>query len=1247
AGEGIPQEDPPGIIGIIRPDPVEAIDVLETLPDGATCLRFFALPGSKKGWMAFVLTPDAILVKGVDPTRPIDIPGDGLLVVIYEDPSIFPGPIKGPLALNASHLVRSIRFRKPFRRTVFSLGNGYSLPDIFKTRSLPSTATDHKILETLPGVNGLLLNTPLYLAGSVPTRPGQTPTHFMAMELDQGRTFPMSRLSGRLSNVSLAVLPKTSTKDAYNLGHMFSLFGVPTVLLPRRPQSASAFLVPFFKAYASISAEEAFQTALSAIPSAMPPKGAGEAAGEEWVLMGYWGMTPEEAGTFARKHFTRYVRSGVEAFKRDHPGRALTLFENALQVTSETQSLSRFLPDLYKYARESAYASGETQKAIQYAKALVGIIEKKQPDSEAHAEALLKLGLVLARAEQYEQAIPPLEEAEEILANLELEPEQISALADLGVILENATEYDRALVKLESAASLSKSLNKKELLAKQSMRIGRIYDLRLSQYARAKNSYQEAYSIYQELDQKKQMAQSLLDMGRCYRLMGNFKEARDHYDKAMALVQADGGDLRLEAKILMERANNGWYQARYQEAFELQKKVFDLAKENGWPLEKVMALNTSGLTWWTLGNHKRALSQLEEALSVARTLRARQDEVATTLNNMGLVYREMGQFSKALDALDKALTIDRKIKSRWAIAYDLRNKALTYSRMGKPEAAIPLFEEALATATNIGNRINEAKVLLGYGDALAALGKDQQAEKAYNRALKLSRAMALRETLWRALYGLGRLSLKRGNKQQARDLLYQSVQVIESMRAEIKLDQLKDGFIANKMAVYETLVSLLLELGKPTEAFDVSERSRARNLIDLLGNQRLTLHGAINQELYDRQKTLRARIREQEELLAQATQEAERSVYSRALERLHGEYKDLMLEIQVKNPELATLVSVNPLRLPGIQALLDPGVVLMAFYVIPDEILCWLITAESVELLRTPFGRETLGKLILDYRRMIQNLEPLEIQSKELHSLLLSKAVSKLGQARVLGIIPHGTLHYLSFATLFDGQNYLADRHSLFYLPSASVFRYTLKRRKAEKNDRVLAIANPDLRNPALDLPFAEREVDTIAWNFPHITLLTGEKATESWVIRHIDEFGIIHLASHGEFDPINPLFSSVKLTRDARADGNLEASEVFGLRINADLVVLSACQTGLGRVTGGDDVIGMNRAFLYAGTHAMISTLWRVSDVSTAMLVKQFYRSYRGADKADSLRKAILHVKHLYPHPGYWGAFVLVGDYE
>jgi CHAT domain-containing protein len=172
-------------------------------------------------------------------------------------------------------------------------------------------------------------------------------------------------------------------------------------------------------------------------------------------------------------------------------------------------------------------------------------------------------------------------------------------------------------------------------------------------------------------------------------------------------------------------------------------------------------------------------------------------------------------------------------------------------------------------------------------------------------------------------------------------------------------------------------------------------------------------------------------------------------------------------------------------------------------------------------------------------------------------------------------------------------------------------------------------------------------EVDSIKWNFTDIDILTGGEAKESWLLKNIGNYGIIHIASHGEFDDVNPLFSSLKLVRDVTADGNLEMNEVFSLDIKADLITLSACQTGLGQITGGDEIIGMNRAFFYAGTHSIISSLWRISDISTSILIKHFYRNYNFLTKAEALRKAQLFVKKLYPHPSYWSGLTLTGDYR
>jgi len=358
-------------------------------------------------------------------------------------------------------------------------------------------------------------------------------------------------------------------------------------------------------------------------------------------------------------------------------------------------------------------------------------------------------------------------------------------------------------------------------------------------------------------------------------------------------------------------------------------------------------------------------------------------------------------------------------------------------------------------------------------------------------------------------------------------------------------------------------------------------------------------------------------------------------------------YRDLMLEIQLKNPDLVSILSVDPLTLRQVQELLEPGTAILAYYLVPHEILCWFITRDQVELFRTPLGRQTLAQSVLDYRRTLQNLEPAENQSKELHDWLLAPLKERLKNVKTVGIVPHHILHHLSFATLFDGKEYLVDQVPLFSLPSASVLRHTAQNRDMEKSTRVLAVGNPDLKNPALALPFTEKEVASIGWRFPDVTVLTGDKATEEWVVRNISDYGIVHLASHGDFDPVNPLFSSVKLAAADKDDGDLRASEIFGLDIQASLVMLSACQTGLGKITSGDDVIGMNRAFLYAGTNAIISSLWRVSDISTSLLVKQFYREFKTRGKAESLSRAMRHVKNRFPHPGYWGAFVLVGDYR
>jgi CHAT domain-containing protein len=1244
---------PLGLLGALAARPAAVADLVEALPEGEALARVwrFGTAGKAAGrapWLAVLLTADAFEVVSaasaeelVEKASAWAFARDGArLTLAYEDPAAFlQAPAGTTLALSGTHWLRSFGLRRPFRSALLvlpgpaggqpekaPLESQYRLLAPAASASPATTDPGTAALQLLPLAHTVAVAGPVVLGSAVPTRSGETGSPTLVAALEEGSPLPLAELLDGLPRASLAAFSGLPPRLWYEAGHLLTLAGVATTAVPR--PGAAADLDRLLERYSTDSATTS-------------------AAATGWLLLGYGGMTPEQAAAYAVEKFTAYARAAETAFGAGRYPEAAATLEDALLVAEQTPALGQHLPELHRFAREATFAAGDLARSAHHAAALVTYWENTRPDSEEHADALLRLGLVLARQERFDRALPALQEAVEMLADLELTAQAAEALASMGVVLENATEYDRALESFGTAADLEAELDRDDLVAAQQVNIGRLYDLRLSRWARAKQHYLQALELYDASGNLPGVIQALLDTGRCERLLGNFPAAAERFGLARELL-AEEPDPVLEAKVEMEQANNAWFQGRYQEAFERQQKVLATARAEGWALGEVLARNTGGLTWWTLGDNARALRELQRALEQATALEGRADEVATTLNNIGLVQREQGRFDDALVTLNRALEIDRRLQSRWAIAYDLRNIGLTLLRRGDAHAALPPLQEAAAEAEAIGDRVNEAKARLALAEARWALGERAAAGSFYLQALDLSRDMVLRETEWRALHGLARVRLAAGDAAGARELLYEAVAVVEGMRAAIKLEQLRDGFLTDKLDAYRLLVKVLVDQGESEQAFTVAERSRSRNFIDLLGNQRLTLRGAVEQDLYDRQQALQARREEHEALLAQAETDAERTAYRQALAALADEQTDLMLNIQLANPELASLVSVQPVDARQVRERLEPGVAVLAYYLLDDELLCWVLRDDRLALVRTPLSREALQEDIFAYRRLIQNLEPLADTSRDLYARLIEPLLPELAGVRTLGIIPHGPLHYLSFATLGDQEGYLVESFPLFYLPSASVLGYTLERRQAEPNRTVLAIGNPDLGAVSLELPFAEQEVGAIRWDFPEVTVLTGEKATESWVVRHLGEFGIIHLASHGEFDPVNPLFSALKLARGEETDGDLQAAEVFGLELNADLVVLSACQTGVGKVTGGDDVIGLNRAFFYAGTHAIVSSLWRVSDVSTAVLMKQFYRQLgRDRSKAASLRAAMLHVKTRYPHPGYWGAFTLSGDYQ
>jgi CHAT domain-containing protein len=448
------------------------------------------------------------------------------------------------------------------------------------------------------------------------------------------------------------------------------------------------------------------------------------------------------------------------------------------------------------------------------------------------------------------------------------------------------------------------------------------------------------------------------------------------------------------------------------------------------------------------------------------------------------------------------------------------------------------------------------------------------------------------------------------------------------------------------------MVGLLLDEGDAVAAFEFSERSRGRSFIDLLGNQKIGLHSETDSGDLERERELRGRVEDLERRHAQAEEDSETEARERELEAARRAYADFLIDLRVKNPQLASFVEVPTQDLASLQALIEPRTRLLVYHALPEELVAWVIGRDSIRVTRTPVRRQELAGRIQGFRQRLQNFDDVNEELAILSRLLLEPNLPLLGDAEQVCVVPHRELHRMPFAALRIGLESFIDRYALFFSPSASVLQYTYGRSGADgerrtAQPRVLAIGNPDLGDAAFALPFAQKEAERIAWTFPGAEVVTGERASKSWLRDNSERFDAIHLAAHGEYDAALPLLSSILLTGDEEDDGRLTAQEVFSLTLNANFVALSACQSGLGKLSNGDDIIGLNRAFVYAGTRQILSTLWRVDDVSTAVLIKHFYRNSETMSRAGALRAAQIEVRRRYPHPAHWAGVFLSGDWK
>lgn len=748
-----------------------------------------------------------------------------------------------------------------------------------------------------------------------------------------------------------------------------------------------------------------------------------------------------------------------------------------------------------------------------------------------------------------------------------------------------------------------------------------------------------------ERDTAREAFPAYMRMATDYEQRGHYREAAIAYSNAQKSAQVLG---------------------RLQEALEASQKAVYVAERAGDPVQLGIALNRLGNTLTSLNALQRAIPVFERAASLAVK---KQHPVGMVGSYRGLskVYRRRGEIELAADNATKAVVLmetvirkqstpRRKVGAAakfapresgpprhllYVYAKVLNEAGGLHFMLGQWELAHDRFEKALEVSRRIGvpGRTAEAHIALG---RLAARNRDWQAAVAHlTEAIRLDPGP---KPVAEAQGWLGRVYRGMGELPQAEQALRAAIAGFEDLRTLLQSEALRESFFEDKVTTYEVLVLTLLDQGKVAEAFDIGERARARAFLDLLGN-RVTLSAGRAQALVAEERALRERIS-----VLKAREEDEDTIATRReLESAREAYQVFLGRVRAQDREQASLMTVEPLTLAQVQVLLPEGAVLLEYFVTGQgETFLWSVERQRIAVARLPLGRGAVARRVQAFREAIASREQAAGTQRLARELFVQLVRPGLRgrMPRELLVVPHDVLHYLPFQALMPGPDrYLIQDVPVYYYGSASLMQFTRAKAQA-KSSTLLALGNPDLHDPALNLRYAEREVRGIAELFPDAHLVTGEDATEARSRTESPKHRLLHFATHAELDEVDPLGSALRLTPSSGEDGRLDVQEIFGLTLQADLIVLSACETGLGTLKRGDEITGFTRAFIYAGTPSIITTLWQVNDRASYELMTAFYRNLNaGQSKVDALRQAQLATLQRYPHPYYWAAYQLTGE--
>lgn len=842
----------------------------------------------------------------------------------------------------------------------------------------------------------------------------------------------------------------------------------------------------------------------------------------------------------------------------------------------------------------------------------------------------------------------------------------------------------------------------------------------LSRLHKSIEHFQRALDLWIAANDKSGQALANLNIAYGYADLGDLQKAHTLFTQSLSLYQ-EQGDKRGEARALTGLGTIHSFLGEKQAALDKHVKAMDLLRTIGDHAGEAVARNSIGKAYEDLNNLPIALDNYKQALHLYQE-QGNVEFESVTRYYIGRTYNSLGDTQTALQFFGESVTQSKLVGQRRVIAYALSAISAIQSKAGHSEEALVQLQQALQLYQRIGDRRGQANALNELANIHRALSQNAKALTYHKRALALYRAAGDKHGEATTLYNMAVVERALGDLNNALTHVKKSNDAIETLRSQVVSPDLRASYYASVHKHAELYIDLLLRQGNLTgdkaaqeSAFEMSEHSRSRALLEILGEAAAQIRQGVNPTLLEQERGLQQKLNAQAlyqmRLLANKPDPNELETVARDIRDLTTSYRELQTQIKQQSPRYANLLQPQPLKLERIQSELTGNTILLEYFLGAERSYLWAVTNDSLTAYELPARAvvESLVKSVCASLVARQTVDESDLnayndrialadaeywkQAGQLSEVLLGPIRERI-EGKTILVVADGALQFLPFGALpepgkagYQGSAEpipLIVGHEIVSLPSASILA-TIRQtsRVGSTAEKLIAIlADPvfsftDSRVSSLNaaalqensqltdkttlprLPATKAEAESIMVTVPAGAgmMATGFDADRTMALSsELGQYKIVHLATHGIIDMVIPEMSGIMFSlvgRDGKSkEGFVQLHDIYNMNLsNTQLVVLSACETSLGKEVRGEGLVGLSRGFIYAGASSVIASLWKVDDRATRQLMTQFYKGLfeEGLTASAALRKAKVNMwqQSRYREPFYWAAFALQGEYR